>query len=73
MEAGNRVNTQRQKNIEQQHRTTVRHITETLLRILASHEMEDWLGLDYDEMLEYAMKVLEQEYADVSKSAVLEI
>lgn len=67
------MNTQRQKNIEQQHRTTVRHITETLLRILAPHEMEDWLGLSYDEMLEYAMKVLEQEYADVSEAKTNEL
>lgn len=62
------MNTQRQQNIEQQHRNTVRDITEALLRILAPHEMIDWLGLNYDDMLEYAMKALEQEYADVSEA-----
>lgn len=61
------MNTQRKANIEQQHRNTVRDITETLLRILAPQDINDWLFLDYLELLEYAMKALGQEYADLSE------
>lgn len=61
------MNAQRLANIEQQHRGAMRDITETLLRILAPHDINDWLFLNYGELLEYAMKALEQEYADASE------
>lgn len=61
------MNPQRQKNLEQEHRNQVRHIVETLLRILAPHDIDEWLGLSYGEMLEYAGKVLEEECADVNE------
>jgi hypothetical protein len=62
------MNQQRQTNIEQEHRNQVRHIVESLLRMLAPHDIDEWLGLNYSEMLECAGKVLEEECADVNES-----
>lgn len=63
------MTTQRTRNIEQHHRSNVREICEALLRTLAPHEIESWLGLSYPELLDYTSKTLQQERVDVTEAS----